>query len=70
MIFNNLKPRLDEAMKAAKVTGEGKEVKLIYNEIDYPSAMNEAFEYLFTHGQDFETRHDEYRFVLIIKPKN
>lgn len=70
MIFENLQPRIDEAIEIADKTKEPQEVKLIYNEISYRGAMNPAFEYLFTNSRPFTTRYDEFRFVLIIHPKN
>ena len=69
MIFENLQPRIDDAIKEADLTKEPKEVKLIYNEIGYDWAMNPAFEYLFSKSIEFATRYDETRFVLIILPK-
>ncbi len=70
MIFENLQPRIDDAILSADKTGEPVEVKLIYNEIGYRHAMNDAFEYLFWKSRPFQTRYDEYRFVLIILPEN
>lgn len=69
MIFENLKPRLDEAMAEADTVKKPQEVKLIYNELIGKDCMNPAFEYLFGNSRDFETRRDEYRFVLVILPK-
>jgi len=69
MIFENLKPRLDEAILEADKTQEKCEVKLIYNELNGKSCMNPAFGYLYSKSRDFRIRHDEYRFVIVIYPK-
>lgn len=70
MIFENAKPRLDDAIKLANSSKESQEVKFIYNELCDKEAMGPAFNYLFWEGVDYTTRHDEYRFVLIIHPKH
>jgi len=70
MIFENLKPRLNEAILEADKTQEECEVKLIYNELFSKDSLNPAFEYLFGLTRDFRTRHDEYRFILVIYPKS
>ncbi len=69
MIFENLKPRLDEAIIESDKTQEPVEVKLIYNELIGRNCMNPAFEYLYSETRDFRTRRDEYRFVIVIYPK-
>lgn len=69
MNFENVKPRLEIAIEKANNTKENQEVLFIYNELLTKDSMNPIFEFLFSQGIDFATRHDEYRFVVIIFPK-
>lgn len=70
MILENAKPRLNEAIEKANSTKEKQEVTFIYNELLTSDTIISVFEWLFREGVDFGTRHDEYRFVMIIYPKN
>jgi hypothetical protein len=69
MIWNNLKPRIEEAIVLADKDKVAQEVRLIYNELSSKNSMNECFEWLFSIGRSFATRFDEFRFVVIINPK-
>ncbi len=69
MILDNAKPRLVEAIEKAKATKEEQEVTFIYNELLNYDTISSVFDWVFRQGVDFETRHDEYRFVVIIKPE-
>lgn len=69
MILKNAQPRLNEAFDKANETKESQEVTFIYNEMLTHDTIFSVFEWLFRQGIDFTTRHDEYRFVLIIQPK-
>jgi hypothetical protein len=69
MILNNAKPRLNEAIENANKTKQPQEVTFIYNELLTYDTITLVFEWLFKQSIDFMTRHDEYRFVLIIQPK-
>lgn len=69
MILDNAKPRLKEAIEKANSSKENQEVLFIYNELLSYDTIMSVFEWLFRDGVDFGTRHDEYRFVIIINPK-
>ncbi len=69
MILENAKPRLIEAIEKAKTTKKEQEVTFIYNELLNYDTISSVFDWLFRQSVDFETRHDEYRFVVIVKPK-
>lgn len=70
MILENAKPRLKKAIEEANISKESQDVKFIYNEtLDYDTIFS-VFEWLFREGVDFGTRHEEYRFVIIIFPKH
>lgn len=70
MILDNAIPRLKEAIEKANKENENQEVKFIYNELHTYDTITAVFEWVFKQGVDFSTRHDEYRFVIIIHPKN
>lgn len=70
MILENTKPRLREVIEEANLTGEKQEVTFIYNELLTHDTIISVFEWLFRESIDFGTRNEEYRFVLIINPKN
>ena len=70
MIFENAKPRLDEAIEKANSTKESQEVRFIYNELSDSESMSPVFNYFFKNSVEFSTRYDEFRFVVIIHPKN
>ena len=70
MILENTKPRLMAAIEKANSTNEEQEVTFIYNELLTHDTISSVFDWLFKGGVDFGTRHDEYRFVVIIYPKN
>ncbi len=70
MILENAKPRLLEAIEKANSTKEKHEVTFIYNELLSYDTIFSVFEWIFRQSIDFETRRDEYRFVIIIHPKN
>ena len=69
MILENALPRIKEAIEKADKTGEKPEVTFIYQELLNYDTVFSLFEWLFRNGTDFTTRHDEYRFVIIIHPK-
>lgn len=69
MILENAKPRLDEAIEKANLTKENQEVTFIYNELLTHDTITAVFDWLFRKGIDFGTRHDEYRFIIIIFTK-
>ncbi len=69
MILDNAKPRLIEAIEKAATTKEKQEVNFIYNELLNYDTISSVFDWLFRQSVDFETRRDEYRYVVIIKPK-
>jgi len=62
----NATPRIEEAIDLVKKTGISQEVNFLYNEMNNENSFNEVFEYLLKNTINFEIRHDEYRFVLII----
>lgn len=70
MILENAKPRLSKAIEKANSTKEKQEVTFIYNELLTHDTITAVFDWLFRSGVDFGTRHDEYRFVIIVCPKN
>lgn len=70
MIFENAKPRMERVIEKANNTKENQEVTFIYNELMTKDSANPIFEFLFSQGIDFATRHGEYRFVVIIFPKS
>lgn len=69
MILENATPRISDAMQLANSTKENQEVKFIYNELGNYDTIGAVFMWIFRQGHDFTTRHDEYRFVVIIHPK-
>jgi len=69
MILENAKPRLLEAMALANCTQTNQEVTFIYNELHTHDTIGAVFMWIVEHFHDFTTRHDEYRFVVIIHPK-
>ena len=69
MILHNAIPRLTEAIKAAKTTEKTQEVNFIYNELLTCDTITSVFNWLFRNSIDFATRHDEFRFVVLIYPK-
>lgn len=69
MILENATPRLIEAIEKANTSGESQEVKFIYQELLNYDKIYSVFEWIFKQSVDFTTRHDEYRFVIIIHPK-
>jgi hypothetical protein len=70
MILENAKPRLNEAIDKANSTKEIQEVTFIYNELLTYDTITSVFDWIFRQNVDFGTRHDEYRFVILIHPKN
>ncbi len=70
MILDNAIPRLLEAYEKANSEKETQEVKFIYNELQTNDTITSVFDYLYFKGIDFGTRHDEFRFVLLIFSKN
>ncbi len=69
MILKNAKPRLNEAIEKVISTKEKQEVTFIYNELLSHDTISSVFDWLFRENVDFQTRHDEYRFVIIVHPK-
>lgn len=69
MILDNAKPRLEGAIEKANSENIEQEVKFIYNEMLTHDTISSVFDWLFRKSIDFRTRHDEYRFVVIIYPK-
>ena len=69
MILDNAIPRLQEAIDLANSSKEKQEVSFIYNEMLTHDTISTVFMWLFRCSTDFETRHDEFRFVVIIHPK-
>ena len=69
MILNNAIPRLEQAIEIATETKKEQQVRFLYNELLTHDTISSVFNYIFKKGIDFETRHEEYRFVVIIKPK-
>jgi hypothetical protein len=70
MILENAKPRLNEAIEKANSTNQKQEVTYTYSELLTHDTISAVFDWLFREHVDFETRHDEYRFVVIICPKS
>ena len=70
MILENAKPRLKEAIEKANSTKQKQEVTFIYNELLTHDTISAVFDWLFRSCVDFGTRYDEYRFVIIVCPKN
>ena len=70
MILENAKPRLNEAIEKANSTKQEQETTFIYNEMLTNDTVMSVFEWLFRSSVDFRTRHDEYRFVIIVYPQN
>lgn len=70
MILENAKPRLNEAIVKANLSNKKQEVTFIYNEMLTSDTISSVFFWLFKESVAFETRHDDYRFVVIIHPKN
>lgn len=68
MILENLKPRLLETLIKATETNTPVEMPLIYNELLTHDKIYSVFEFMFNVGMDFETRKDEFRYVIIVKP--
>ncbi len=69
MILENAKPRLLEAIAKSKELNTPQEVTFIYNEMLGYDTIFSVFEWLFRKSVDFQTRHDEFRFVIIIHPR-
>ena len=69
MILENAIPRLEAAIKEADSTKEPTGVAFLYNEVLTHDTITSVFDWLFRKSTDFSTRHDEYRFVVIIHPK-
>lgn len=69
MIFENVKPRLDEAIELSERGLSKQDVSFIYNELTDKKSMSTVFEYLFIKSIAFATRYDEYRFVITINPQ-
>lgn len=70
MILKNVQPRIELAMKKADESKEKVEIPLMYQELLTYDTIISVFEFIFKQSYDFTTRHDEFRFVIIIHPKN
>ena len=70
MILENAKPRLNDAIELANQSKKEQEVTFIYNELLTHDTVTAVFDWLFRQSVDFKTRHDEYRFVIIVYPKH
>ncbi len=69
MIIENAKHRINEAFGKADLSNTEQELIYIYNELLNYDTITSVFDYIFRKGYDFKTRHDEYRFVVIVYPK-
>jgi hypothetical protein len=70
MILQNAKQRLLEASEKANIEETTQEVTFIYNELLTHDGILSVFEWLFRNSIDFGTRHDEFRFVVLVFPVN
>lgn len=69
MILNNAIPRLKEKIEEATKSDTTQDVSFIYNETLTSDTIGSVFYWLFQQGIEFKTRYDEYRFVIVIYPK-
>lgn len=69
MIIDNTIPRLQEDINLTNSTKEKQPVSFIYNEMLTHDTISAVFMWLFKCSTDFETKHDESKFVVIIHPK-
>lgn len=70
MILINAIPRLEEAIKNSNSSDIPTGVSFLYNELLTHDTISSVFDWLFRKNVDFSTKHEEFRFIIIIHPDN